>query len=153
MEIRLMTNDDLEFFHSVRSESYMFLHDNTNYSLEENIKWFEGLEDPFFIVSIDNNEPNVYEPIGYFRTSNWVDDSLYIGMDIHPDYRGLKLAVPAYIRFMDKLKNDYSINKVYLEVLSSNRRAINIYNKLGFTIIDLKEYTEEDKSILMELTL
>jgi RimJ/RimL family protein N-acetyltransferase len=147
MEIRKMSINDIEFFNKVRNESVNFLHDNTKYSLEDNIKWFEKNKPRFFIVEVDN------KPIGYFRTSNWVDHTLYIGMDIHPKYRGLGYAMPAYEIFIEKLKNKYDIKKIYLEVLTSNKRAINIYNKLNFTIIDLLPHNVNDKSIKMELIL
>jgi len=147
MEIRLMVKNDLEFFNSVRVKSFMFLHDNTNYTLEDNIKWFETLKDPFYIVSIDG------ESIGYFRTSNWIDNSLYLGLDISIKHRGNGYAFKAYNLFFNKLKSSFNINKIYLEVLSSNKRAIHLYNKLNFTIIDVLPYSDNHKSIKMELKL
>lgn len=147
MEIREMVKDDLSFFNEVRNNSIGFLHDNTKYSLEDNINWFEENKPIFFIVEVNN------EPIGYFRTSNWTKDTLYIGMDIHPSHRGLGYANKAYKSFINILGEKYGIKKIYLEVLTSNKRAINIYNKLNFTIIELLPHDENDLSVKMEFKL
>ena len=71
MVIREMVMEDISFFNEVRTESYQFLHDKKNYTLEENILWFKKLKNPFFIVEKEG------EKIGYFRTSNWDSDSAY----------------------------------------------------------------------------
>ena len=147
MEIREMKENDLTFFNEVRGLSVDFLHDKTKYTLENNLTWFLNTNPKFFIVEVENH------PIGYFRTSNWVDNTLYVGMDIHPKHRGLGYSIPSYKSFFNILKNDYSIDCVFLEVLNTNNRAINIYNKLGFTIIDLLIYNNNELSIKMKLKL
>ncbi len=140
-----MISSDLEFFNRVRNESCQYLHDKTEYTLEDNIKWFDTLEYPFFMVLVDNKR------IGYFRTSNWVDGSLYIGMDIAREHRGNKYAVPAYKSMVEILKNNYGIKQILLEVLETNTRAIHIYKKLGFIEIDRFKYSDTEDSIKMEL--
>ena len=147
IKIRKMFKSDLPFFNEVRNHSYMFLHDKNDYTLEDNIEWFKSLKTPFFIVEIEK------ESIGYFRTSNWVNDTLYIGMDIHKKYRGLGYSTPSYVKFIKLLKDKFNINTIFLEVLTSNKRAINIYNKLDFTIIGVEPHDEVDKTIKMKLEL
>tara|TARA_S200002703_G_scaffold22639_4_gene19327 strand:- start:9765 stop:10208 length:444 start_codon:yes stop_codon:yes gene_type:complete len=147
MEIREMVKEDLIFFNEVRNNSVGFLHDNTKYSLKDNLKWFIGTNPKFFIVE-DNGEP-----IGYFRTSKWVENTLYVGMDIHPKYRGIGYAKKSYNLFFKYLKKEYSVEEVFLEVLNTNKRAIHIYNKLGFTIIDLLPHNNKELSIKMKLKL
>jgi len=139
-----MTIEDIDFFNEVRNLSTNFLHDKTKYSIEDNISWFKSTNPTYFIATDDG------EKIGYIRTSNWKTDSVYVGMDIHPKYRGLGYANNLYELLFEKLKTEYKLSKVYLEVLTSNKRAINIYNKLNFTIIDLLYYDGKDKSIKME---
>lgn len=147
MEIREMVKEDLIFFNEVRNKSVGFLHDNTKYSLKDNLKWFIGTNPKFFIVE-DNGVP-----IGYFRTSKWVEKTLYVGMDIHPKYRGIGYAKKSYNLFFKYLKKEYSVEEVFLEVLNTNKRAIHIYNKLGFTIIDLLPHNNKELSIKMKLKL
>lgn len=147
IKIRKLIKSDLPFLNEVRSHSSMFLHDKNNYTLEDNIKWFQSLKSPFFVVEILNKN------IGYFRTSNWSNNTLYIGMDIHKKYRGLGYAKPSYLKFIKYLKEEFKIKTIFLEVLSSNKRAINIYNKLDFTIISVKPYDKVDNTIKMKLEI
>ena len=145
--IRPLNKKDVGFYNEVRNECRQFLHDDSQFSYEQSSNWFEskGDKDPFFIYEIND------KPIGYFRTSNWQNGSCYIGMDIHKDYRGKKLAVAAYQKFMDFLNKEYQIEKFELEVLRDNERAFCLYKKLGFK--QVSEYKIENStrtSIIME---
>ena len=145
--IRPLNKKDIGFYNEVRNECRQFLHDDSQFSYEQSLNWFEskGDKDPFFIYEIND------KPIGYFRTSNWQNGSCYIGMDIHKDYRGKKLAVAAYRKFMDFLNKEYHIEKFELEVLRDNERAFCLYKKLGFK--QVSEYKIENStrtSIIME---
>ena len=68
-------------------------------------------------------------------------------------YRGLGYSTPSYVKFIKLLKDKFNINTIFLEVLTSNKRAINIYNKLDFTIIGVEPHDEVDKTIKMKLEL
>jgi RimJ/RimL family protein N-acetyltransferase len=72
--------------------------------------------------------------IGYFRTSNYSEDNknIYIGADLHSDYRGKGLGYTSYAQFIPYLFNSLKLNKISLEVLSTNMNAIKLYKKLGF---------------------
>ena len=128
--IRAMTLNDVPFYNEIRNECKDFLHDSSFYTIEESYNWFETNNPKFFIYEIDGNK------IGYFRTSNWTNEGCYIGLDIHKKFRGKKLAFKAYQDFFVFLKNKIgkrSFYEFYLEVLSFNKVAINLYKKLGFT--------------------
>ena len=145
--IRLLNEQDVGFYNEVRNECRQFLHDDSEFSYEQALNWFKskGSKDPFFIYEINN------ERIGYFRTSNWQDRSCYVGMDIHKDYRGKKLAVAAYRKFIEFLNKEYQIEKFKLEALKDNERALSLYKKLGFK--QVSEYKIENStrtSIIME---
>ena len=146
--VRLMKRQDIPFFNGVRNECSKFLHDNSTHTLSEAKKWFiaKGDKDPFFIYELGG------ELIGYFRTSNWGDDNCYIGMDMHKDYRGKKLAIDAYHEFMQYLTENYNIMIFKLEVLRyTNYRAYNLYKKLGFKEIDRETFTDHYSLALGEL--
>ena len=145
--IKKMTEKDVPFFNEVRNECSMYLHDKSTHTLNEAYNWFlsKGKKNPFFIYELNGKK------IGYFRTSNWTQNSCYIGMDIHRDFRGNGLATEAYNQFIDYIKTNYSnIKIIMLEVLQSNKRAFNLYKKLGFLEINRYVY-DDDVSIVMEL--
>lgn len=143
MEVRLMELGDIPFFNKVRSESYKFLHDTTNYSFKQNLDWFTKSNPKYFIVS--NNQVD----IGYFRTSNWTLESIWLGLDIAEKYRGKGYAKQAYNSFIKYIKT-LGIQEVYLEVLETNKRAKHIYEGLGFAEIGRTTF-EKNTSIKMKL--
>jgi len=149
MEIREMTLDDLKFFNRVRSSSVDYIHDKVDYSYGDNIIWFNKLEHPYFILLIGDVR------IAYFRTAQWDTDagSAYIGMDMAEEHRGKGYANPAYEKFFEILAKDYGMNKLYVEILTSNRRSLHVMNKLGFTVTELLPYNDKEQSIKMELEL
>lgn len=135
MIIRKITKEDLEFLNEVRNfycEKY--LHDSNKFSIEETINWFEKNNPDYYIIEIEET------PIGYFRISNYSknNNNLYIGADIHPDYRGKGFGYRAYKKFIPELFKIYNLNKISLEVLSNNEVSISLYDKLGFVVEGIK---------------
>lgn len=128
---KLSSFADLEFLNEVRNQyASEFLHDDRTFTLEETEKWFAETNPSYYIILDDATKSK----IGYFRLSNHSDKNknLYIGADIAPEFRGRGYAKPAYNMFMDFLFNYYNLNKITLEVLSTNLIAINLYTSLGF---------------------
>ena len=75
MSIRRMTKKDIPFFNCLRNDCSSFLHDQSKYSLDESLKWFEREHPKFFILEFSGDK------IGYFRTS--IEDArFFIGLDI-----------------------------------------------------------------------
>lgn len=126
--IREMKIEDIPTFLEIRNECKEYLHNNSHFTLEESIKWFNDTNPNFYIIEFGG------KTIGYFRTSNLnVDEkTIYLGCDIHSDYRGYGLAYISYLKFIKILYKKFDLNSIKLEVLSTNYRAINLYNKLGF---------------------
>lgn len=146
---RLMVENDLPLFLEVRNQSTEYLHNNNKFTLEESIKWFKESKPKYYIITVGVDD------IGYFRTSNWVDGSMYLGCDIHPKYRGLGLGQKSYRKFINELYFEHGINHIQLEVLETNLRAIHLYTKLGFIKIgESKDKVIKDgkkiTSIIME---
>ena len=148
MNIRKMKISDVPFFNIVRNECSIYLHDKSTHTLKEAYHWFKNIKDdsPYFICEIE------CQPIGYFRTSKWHNKSCYIGMDIHKEYRGQGFAVDAYKKMFEILNKEYDIMTVELEVLKSNKRAHNLYNKLGFVETKREPFLNDD-NIYMKLKI
>jgi RimJ/RimL family protein N-acetyltransferase len=129
ISFKLLEETDLEFLNEVRNYcAEEYLHDSRTFSLNDTLNWFKNTQPQYYIILNQN------EKIGYFRLSNYsiTNQNIYIGADLHPKFWGKKLAYSSYIKFIDYLFNRYNLNKISLEVLSTNVRAYNLYKKLGF---------------------
>lgn len=131
---REMTKDDLSFLVEVRNECREMLHDDSVFDLADASKWFDLLHPRFYIIERNS------VAVGYFRTSNWDEKNrhLYIGCDLHANFRGQGVAQLAYSSFLRFLFDELGMNKVSLEVLEHNIRAQRLYRKLGFTVEGIK---------------
>ena len=128
--LREMTSDDLEFFVDVRNScATEYLHDSRTFNFDEAYNWwFYGPKKEYYIIEYDGIE------IGYFRTSNYseTNKNIYIGADLHSDWRGMGLSYITYLQFIPFMFESLNLHKISLEVLATNTRAINLYKKLGF---------------------
>lgn len=131
--IRQMKQNDLEFFLRLRNSCIKFLHNKKIFTMEECQQWFK-IKTKYFIIELGGF------PIGYIRTSNEKENSIYIGADILSEYRRQGIATWALTEIMKILKKE----KYYLEVLETNPVAKYLYDKLGF-----KELSRNNGSILM----
>jgi RimJ/RimL family protein N-acetyltransferase len=134
IKFRPMEVDDLSNFLEIRNLSKEFLHNNSSFTLDQATIWFNRDKPKFYIIELGGTI------IGYFRTSNWEKGiSLYIGCDIHPDFRGFGLGYLSYVKFIKKLYDEFEVDNINLEVLDTNIRAKNLYTKLGFKEIGISD--------------
>ena len=129
ISFRPLSRDDVPFLTEVRNEcAEQYLHTSAKFSLDDAYKWFDKTQPMFYTILYNDVK------IGYFRVTNYseVNRNLYIGADLHKDYRGKGLAYEAYRLFIPFVIKQYNLHKVSLEVLASNVRAYNLYIKLGF---------------------
>jgi diamine N-acetyltransferase len=150
---RRIDYEDIEFVNNVRNQyAKEYLHDSRTFTLIETNNWYVVDKPDYWMII------NGKDTIGYFRLSNHstTNKNIYIGADIAPEFTGKGLAKEAYKLFIPFIFNLYNLNKISLEVLSTNERAINLYNKLGFKYEGIKrqEVLKEDKfvdSIIMSI--
>jgi ribosomal-protein-alanine N-acetyltransferase len=147
--IREMRYDDLSQVKYIRDESLDFLDTQVSFSLEETQHWFNTKNPLWYVIEIRDRVA------GYIRTSNYdnVNKNLYIGLDLHPNFRGHGYAFQSYQMFMDWLKMSGYLT-VLLKVQISNYVAYNLYRKLGFMPIGIipnaviKNNTQVDSVIM-----
>lgn len=137
MNLRRMTQHDLLRFNEIRNASIPYLHTPIAFTDEQVGKWFPTAP-PYYVIELDG------EMIGYFRTSHWKCESVCIGADLAPEYRNRGIGTATYLSFFQLLKA-LGIKKVWLKVLTTNLRAIHLYKKLEFNIIE-----ENEVDIVME---
>jgi RimJ/RimL family protein N-acetyltransferase len=134
IKFRPMVVDDLSDFLEIRNLSKEFLHNNSSFTLDQATSWFNKDKPKFYIIELGETT------IGYFRTSNWESGvGLYIGCDIHPDFRGFGLGYLSYVKFIKKLYDEFNVQTISLEVLETNTRALNLYTKLGFEKVGISD--------------
>ncbi|NBP00915.1 MAG: GNAT family N-acetyltransferase [Proteobacteria bacterium] len=133
--LRDLQEKDLNFLVEVRNECKDFLHNASEFSIDSCKKWFNDTKPKFFLIEKEN------APIGYFRTSEWTDNSCFVGGDLHKDYRGKGYMKIAYPLLFEKLLT-LNIKTVFLSVLEFNVRAISLYKKLGFEELSKNSYTQ-----------
>lgn len=124
-----MTENELGFFNDLRNScAKEFLHDSREFTFKEAKNWFKHTKNKYYIIYFDNDK------IGYFRLTNYseANNNIYVGADLHEDWRGQGLSTIAYEHFIPYLFEKYNLHKISLEVLETNKRAIKLYNKLGF---------------------
>jgi RimJ/RimL family protein N-acetyltransferase len=147
-----LTFEALPFLIEVRNECREFLHDDRVFTLTECERWFRETRPDFRVIRYRG------ERIGYFRVSNYNPEaaSIYIGADLHKDFRGQGLARRAYETFLPRIKDLYRVSVLKLEVLSHNTVAHMLYKKLGFIETDRKKAVTERNglpvdSVVMEM--
>jgi len=147
LDINRIQIDDLPFLCEVRNNyAEDFLHDSRTFTIDQTVEWFHKTNPDFWIIRDKNSR------IGYFRLSNHsiINRNIYIGADIAPQFKGLGYAKKAYSIFMPKLFENYNLNKISLEVLSTNNVAINLYKKLGFVQEGIKRQEVLKKEVFVD---
>ncbi len=135
MKVSKLQFDDLEELKIIRDYCLDYLNDSTSFTLKETIEWFTTTNPEWYVIRVKNKD----KIAGYIRTSEYdgKNKTIYIGLDLHPDFRGKGYAFEAYQKIIQQLKEDKNLRRFYLEVQVSNFRAYNLYKKLGFKNIGI----------------
>lgn len=132
--VKPLTYEELPYLKEVRDQSLDYLETQISYTLNQTQQWFKSNSPEWYSIYLDS------QFIGYIRTSdsNKVSNSIYIGMDLAPAYRGNGYAYDIYKTFFMWLKN-HGYMHVLLRVQVRNYRAYNLYRKLGFSPVGILE--------------
>lgn len=153
INIKPLSELDLEFLNKIRNENAIeFLHDSRIFTLSNTQEWFIKTKPDYYLILIEDT------PVGYFRINNHsiANKNLYVGADLAKEYQGKGIGFQVYNYFLPYLFKKYNLNKITLEVLGNNSRAINLYYKLGFIKEGVKRQevlkgTEYVDSIIMSI--
>jgi len=91
----------------------------------------------------------------YFKVGKPVRKGHVISIGVLPHARRIGIAYNMLLRALRVLKHKYGASEVYLEVRVSNEPAINLYRKLGFTVVNIikKYYHDGEDAYVMARTL
>ena len=107
---------------------------------ETHTKWLHKLTEKkpttiAFLIKYDNNFVGVtyFHSISYER--NLGEWGIYISNE---NIRGLGIGTMALSECINFAKNNLKLKKIYLYVLNTNNKAISLYEKIGFRLIENK---------------
>lgn len=110
------------------------LHDTSLVNEQGQRDWFESLSTSRTsqrLVVVDDETEDLMGVVRIDRIDH-VNASLMLGLDVFRAYRGLRLSYWVYEQLFDYLFNHRNINRIHLEVLSTNAVALDLYRKLCF---------------------
>ncbi|MFK7953999.1 MAG: GNAT family N-acetyltransferase [Ekhidna sp.] len=134
MDIRLLSKDDIKSFHKAFSTAFA---NNTvlfNPTMEEfEYRIFQKLRMDFDISAATFDGEDILGFISH--TSNiyeGIPTAFNGGTGVIPGFRNQKIAEQLYEYLIPKIRSKF-IARVLLEVVESNKTAIRLYEKIGFT--------------------
>jgi ribosomal-protein-alanine N-acetyltransferase len=121
--------------------------------------WLEHLEkysDVFYVAEVEG------EVVGYILTRIEEDQAFFhpgkkvlkghiVSIAVREKYRRRGIATNLLLKVLNVLKYNYNASEAYLEVRVSNIPAINLYKRLGFTVIKIlpNYYLDGEDAYLM----
>lgn len=79
-----------------------------------------------------SNEDNEYLGTISLKNVNYIDRNAEYAIIVRKEYWGTNISKLATLKILEYGFNTINLNKIYLNVLSTNIRAIKFYEKLGF---------------------
>lgn len=113
-------------------------------SPEENFKFVLNNDNYLYLIAWLNDKA-----VGYIGVSISFEESDLLYICISKEYRNKGYAILLYNKMVDILKQK-GVNTILLEVNQNNTSAINLYKKLGFNELTLRQnYYGQDAAIIM----
>ena len=121
-----------------------------------------SFKDPYpiyFLAQLAHNNPDTFlvitlddKVVGYAVAEDWTDHDHLISIAVRPDDRKRGIGRQLMTELEEKLSKTKPLR---LEVRQSNKAAIQLYSKLGFSKTGLAEgyYTDGENAIVMEKTI
>ena len=133
LKLRELKEYDLPMLKEIRDHCLDFLDTPISYTLEETTEWFKNISPKWLVIEVHG------KIAGYIRVSDYdeANSTMYIGADIHPNFRGYGYAFQGYQKAIEHFKLSLNLRRLYLKVRVSNFRAYNLYTKLGFNSIGI----------------
>ena len=135
--IQPLTQDNLKILLEMRNnpEINHFLTSVAPINEIQEQSWFEKMcldESKMYFEIKHVNQPNSF--MGIVRTDEWdkINRSIRIGVDILPKYQGKGFGQEALKNMIEYLFSQLNLNRIWLLAAEYNKKAIHIYEKLGF---------------------
>lgn len=132
--------DDLRFLMDLRNnpDTWIYLYNPHFVDWESQKRWYENMsKDPSrYYYIFGKYENSIKINLGMVRTDeiNPLNRSIRVGGDIDPKYRGKGYSKEMYKLIFEYCFSYLNMHRVWLLVLGTNDRAINLYKKMGMSI-------------------
>lgn len=147
-ETKILTSNDWKILREIRldtlkSEPQAFSTKYTDEMKKHDSYWIDKLQDEndiYIVAIVDNNTVGVVR--ASFKDSDAPSDTGVIGsLYVKKAFRGVGIAKKLIKNSIKHLESNRNINRIWLWVRSSQKIAVNLYKKLGFSLV--KEVNDE----------
>lgn len=99
---------------------------------KKKIKWIESFIDSDDNFSIYNENNELIGNCSFY----YIDEFLCVGVQMRPDITGKGFGTEFVKSIINFGKQKYNLNCIHLTVAKFNNRAIKVYEKLGFKVVE-----------------
>ena len=149
--IRPATNKDLDYVIAINMECLP-----EHYPLSFWLEHLEKYSDVFYVAEVEGKVvgyilTRIEEDHSFFHSGKKVLKGHIVSIAVREKYRRRGIATNLLLKVLDVLKHNYNASETYLEVRVSNAPAINLYKRLGFTVIKVlpNYYLDGEDAYLM----
>lgn len=136
--LRAVEKSDLLFLKELRDdpETSEYLMTRVFISEHSQTAWLEktSADNSRKYLMFDYMENSTWTTIGLVRLTemDYINRTVNVGGDVHPCFRGRGYGKEMYRLIFNLMFDVYNFHRVWLSVLSFNKRAIALYEKMGF---------------------
>lgn len=136
LALALLTKTDLEEVRELHNHPQVLkeLTDIRPVNSLEQEKWYQAISSSKSSYRIVARMLSTHQLIGVFRIDNFdaINQSAQVGLDVHPIHQRKGFGREIYTIMLNQLFGDWNLYRIYLETLSSNFPARQLYDSLGF---------------------
>lgn len=130
LEFRIPTNSDIEDILTWKYDGEYSFYDNS--IQKEKIDWIKGFINSGNDFSIYNEHNELVGNCSFYN----IDENFCIGVQMRPELTGKGFGTEFARSIVNFGKEKYNLSHIDLTVAAFNKRAIKVYEKLGFKIIE-----------------
>jgi len=130
LEFRVPTKSDVDDILTWKYDGIYSFYDND--IQKEKIEWIEGFVDSDDNFSIYNNNNKLVGNCSFY----YIEEFFCVGLQMRPELTGKGFGIEFAKAIIDFGREKYKFNYIDLTVANFNNRAIKVYEKLGFKVIE-----------------